>query len=83
MTADQVNEIVEIMKSRESTAESIAKDNALQALTAPKKDRANHEKEAHLWLREARTWKQAWEVLVCRANEIFMHAYDQGKRRKK
>lgn len=83
MTADQVNEIVEIMKSRESTAESIAKDSALQALTAPKKDRGDHEQSAHLWLREARTWKQAWEVLVCRANEIFMQEYDDKKRRKK
>jgi hypothetical protein len=82
MTADQVNEIVEVMKTRERCAESIAKDNALQALTAPKKDRADYEKQAHLWLREARTWKQAWEVLVCQANKFYEEEY-QKKRRKK
>ena len=83
MTADQVNEIVEIMKQREATAESIAKDNALQALTAPKKDREDHEQSARLWLARAQTWKEAWEILVKQANEAFMLELDQGKRRKK
>ena len=82
MDADQVNEIVEVMKSRERCAENIAKDNALQALTAPKKDRADHEKDAHLWLARAQTWKEAWEILVKQSNEAFLLEYDQKKRRK-
>jgi uncharacterized protein YegJ (DUF2314 family) len=83
MTADQVNEIVEVMKQREHTAECIAKDNALQALTAAKVDRADHEKTAHMWLARAETWKEAWQVLVAQSNEVFMQEYDQRKRRKK
>ena len=83
MNAAELNEIVEIMKSREHTAESIAKNNALQALTAAKKDRPGYEKTAHTWLARAETWQEAWKVLVSQANEFFMAEDQKRSRRKK